>query len=57
MAVRLVRLQDTLGNVRDSVGSTGDGLLAGPTLPDSNRVSLDRSLAAEGAVFEPSSIL
>jgi hypothetical protein len=36
-------------NVRDSVGATGDGALAGLAVPDTDRVSADGDLAAEGA--------
>lgn len=59
--VHISPARSTPGNIqeciRDSVGSASDGLLAGPTLPDANRVSLHRRLAAEGAVFVPLLIL
>ena len=35
--------------VRDGVGSSGDGLLAGSALPDTGRVTLDGGLSAESA--------
>jgi hypothetical protein len=36
-------------NVRDSPGTTGNGLLAGLALPDSDSSALDGVLSAEGA--------
>ena len=38
-----------LRDVRDSVGTTGNGALAGPAVPDTDGVSADGDLAAEGA--------
>ena len=35
--------------LRDSVGTTGDGLLAGLAVPDTDGVTLDGDLSAEGA--------
>jgi len=37
------------GDVRDNVGTTSDSLLAGPAVPDTGGVTLDRDLSAEGA--------
>lgn len=36
-------------DLRDSPGTTGDGLVAGLALPDPNSLALDGVLAAEGA--------
>jgi hypothetical protein len=36
-------------DVRDSVGSSGNRLMASLAVPDADRVSLDGDLAAEGA--------
>ena len=35
--------------IRDGVGSSSDGLLAGRAVPDSGGVTLDSGLSAEGA--------
>lgn len=38
-----------VGDLRDGVGTTGDGLVAALALPDTNSLALDGVLAAEGA--------
>lgn len=38
-----------VGNLRDGVGTTGDGLVAALALPDTNSLALDGVLSAEGA--------
>jgi hypothetical protein len=40
---------DAREDVRDGVGATSNGLLAGLAVPDTDRVSLDGGLAAESA--------
>jgi len=37
------------GDIRDNVGTASDSLLAGPAVPDTGGVTLDRDLSAEGA--------
>lgn len=37
------------GDLRDGVGTTGDGLVAALALPDTNSLALDGVLSAEGA--------
>ena len=44
-----VDLEDSVGDLRDGVGTTGDGLVAALALPDTNSLALDGVLSAEGA--------
>lgn len=42
-------LASDVGDLRNGVGATGDGLVAALALPDTNGLALDGVLAAEGA--------
>lgn len=44
-----VGLVDSADDLRDGVGTTGDGLVAALALPDTNSLALDGVLSAEGA--------
>lgn len=49
MILRRIRSGRNRADIRDGVGSSSDGLVAGLAVPDSGRVSLDGGLAAESA--------
>lgn len=42
-------LANGVGDLRNGVGATGNGLVAALALPDTNSLALDGVLAAEGA--------